>query len=510
MSTSRQRLYLIDGYSNIFRAFYAIRALSNSRGFPTNAVYGFINMLRKLLREENPDLIGVAFDVSDETVLRKEKFEEYKANRKPMPEDLKPQIPWIRKAIEAHRIPVLELEKYEADDVLGTLAKRASEAGYEVVLVSADKDLMQLVDEHVRVFHTGRERLYDPQGVEEDFGVPPSRIIDVLALKGDAVDNVPGVPGIGDKGARQLIREFGDLDSLLERAEEVTRKSYREGLQEHRDKAELSRELVTIHTDLPIDFDPESLRHEPPDAEALAEICRELEFMTLLEEVQATADGSADEVEPAQEALTAEEFTATTAALDFPLYVATIGPEEPLGMAVAGTEDPILYADFRQPGMRDAAIERLEGWLDDADARIAGHDLKELLRLTSRGVFPVARLFDTKIASYLLRSAARAHTLEEVASERLRLKILQASEVGWKKGQEPAIGSEAILAFAAERVEVPRRLEVRMRTELDSSGLTRVFDEIEIPLIPVLVGMEEAGVLLDVDFLSGRDLRVGR
>ena len=501
MSTPRQRLYLIDGYSNIFRAFYAIRALSNSKGFPTNAIYGFLNMLRKLLREEKPELIGVAFDVADETVLRKEKFEDYKANRKPMPEDLVPQIPWIRRAIEAHRIPVLELEKYEADDVLGTLARRASEAGYDVVLVSADKDLMQLVDEHVRVFHTGRERMYDPAAVEEDFGVPPERIVDVLALKGDSVDNVPGVPGIGDKGARQLVREFGDLDSLLDRADEVSRKSYREGLKEHRDKAELSRELVTIHTDLPVDFDPDRMRHESPDVEELAEIYRELEFNTLLDELEIEASGGAEEVAPAEEVLSPDEWQARTADLAGWICLAAVGPGDPLGVAVAGAQGPVLFADFRREDLREAVIGSLERWLR-ADATIVGHDLKEVLRLAPSGAVASAALFDTMLASYLLRSAARAHALEEVASERLRLKLLKSDQAGWSKGQEPPLGSEAVLAFAGERVEAPRRLEPRMRDELASSGLENVYRQIEGPLVPVLMGMEEAGVLLDVEFLA--------
>jgi DNA polymerase-1 len=510
MPTTRQRLYLIDGYSNIFRAFYAIRGLSNSKGFPTNAVYGFLNMLRKLLREESPELVGVAFDVSDETVLRKEKYEEYKANRKPMPEDLKPQIPWIRKAIEAHNIPVLELEKYEADDVLGTLAKKASAAGYDVVLVSADKDLMQLVDQHVRVFHTGRDRMYDPQAVEEDFGVPPSRIVDVLALKGDSVDNVPGVPGIGDKGARQLIREFGDLDSLLDRAEEVTRKSYREGLQEHRKKAELSRELVTIHTDLPVEFDPNDMRHDPPDTRALAEIYRELEFMTLLDELETGAEEAADGLPPARETVSGEQWSEAAADLGSPLIIGVIGAGDPVGLAVADAQSTVLFADFRRDGVRQPVVESLEAWLSDPQMVVIGHDLKEVLRLAPAGPETRARLFDTMLASYLLRSAARAHTLEEVAFERLRLKLLKADEVGWKKGLEPACGSDAILAFAGERLEAVRRLEAGMGEELESSALARVYREIEAPLIPVLVGMEETGILLDTDFLSSLSGEMGQ
>ncbi|MDX1632937.1 MAG: 5'-3' exonuclease H3TH domain-containing protein, partial [Thermoanaerobaculia bacterium] len=302
---SKPRLFLIDGYSNIFRAFYAIRGLSNSRGEPTNAVYGFHNMLQKLLREEDPELIGVAWDLGEPTV-RSDKYEDYKAHRKPTPEDLIPQLPWIRRLLEAYDIPVLEMEGYEADDVLGTIALEAAEEDYEVILVSADKDLMQLVRPGVSLFHTGRDKLYDPELVEEDFGVPPERVIDVLALTGDTSDNVPGVPGIGKKGAPQLIREFGDLETLLDRAEEVSRKSYREGLQEHRETAILSRDLVTIHTDLEIPFEPERLHREEPDVEALREIFARMEFFSLLEELTTTREERG--MEPAVEVTSSEEL----------------------------------------------------------------------------------------------------------------------------------------------------------------------------------------------------------
>ena len=228
-----------------------------------------MQILRKVLKDEAPDFIGVALDISDKTV-RTEKYADYKANRAPMPDDLVPQIPYVRKAIEAFRIPRLELDNYEADDVMGTLAKKAAAAGYEVVLVSADKDLMQLVGPHVTLLHTGRNKRYDAAGVIEDFGVPPEKVADVLALMGDAVDNVPGVPGIGEKGARQLVAEYGSVEALLERASEVPRKAYREGLLAHREQALLSKELVTIHTDLPIEIHPESLQLDPPDAGAPA------------------------------------------------------------------------------------------------------------------------------------------------------------------------------------------------------------------------------------------------
>jgi DNA polymerase-1 len=498
--SSRKRLYLIDGYSNIFRAFYAIRGLSSSKGQPTNAVWGFLQMLRKLLRDESPELVGVALDVSGATV-RKEQYEEYKANRKPMPDDLRAQMPWVRKVIEAHRIPILELEKYEADDVLGTLSKRAAEEGYDVVLVSADKDLMQLVGPHVSVYHTGRDKLYDPKLVKEDFGVPPERVIDVLALKGDSVDNVPGVPGIGEKGAQNLIKEFGSLDELLERAGEVKRKSYREGLEEHRDKALLSKDLVTIHTDLPVEFSPEALRHDEPDSEALAEIARELEFFSLLEELGPTTSGGA--VEPAVALASADEWAERAASLEEPIYLSVVGYQRVLGLAAAGAEGEVLFADFRVEGLREAVVETLEGWLADKDRSLSGHDLKEVLRLTSQGPVCAATLFDTMLASYLLRSAMRSHELAEVALDRLHYKAMTVKEAGWDKKTEPMVGHGALLGYAAEQIELPRRMAPVMRKELEAASLERLYEDLEAPLMPVLLGMEEAGILLDSDFLAG-------
>ena len=505
MPAPRPRLFLIDGYSNIFRAFYAIRNLSNSRGQPTNAVYGFVTMLRKLLRDENPELIGVALDVSGKTV-RSERYEDYKANRAPMPDDLRAQMPWVRQAIEAYRIPILEEPNYEADDVLGTLADKAAAAGYDVVLVSADKDLMQLVGPHVSLYHTGREKLYDEAAVAADFGVPPAQVVDVLALMGDAVDNVPGVPGIGDKGAKALIAEFGSLEALLERAGEVSRKAYREGLTEHADKARLSKELVTLHRDLPIELEPERLAHDPPDPEALRSLFTELEFYSLLDEL-GSAGGA--ELARAEEAEAPAAWRQRTAEAAGAVTLAAVGGEEPAGLAVAA-DGAIVFADFRRPGMREAALASLAGWIADPGRELVGHDVKELLRLAHRargegGAAPCrAPFFDTMLASYVLRPAAHGHSLEELAFERLGHKALTAKDAGWDRGHQPPPGDERLLAFAGERVALVERTAGPMRQELAAGGgaLDRIYREIEEPLVPVLLAMEEAGVRLDVPYLG--------
>lgn len=510
-----QRLFLIDGYSNIFRAFYAIRNLSNSRGEPTNAVYGFVQMLRKLLREERPELVGVALDVSSETV-RTERYQDYKATRAPMPEDLRPQIPWIRRALAAYRIPILELERYEADDVLGTLAKKAAEAGYQVVLVSADKDLAQLVGPRVSLMHTGRNKLYTPELVAEDFGVPPERVVDLLALMGDSSDNVPGVPGIGRKGAQQLVREYGTVEELLDRAAEIGKKSYREGLTQHREQALLSKELVTIHVDLPLDFDPEALHHDPPDAEALRKLFSELEFFSLVEELDRDSAG-AEEIPAAEEVTAAQVWRERTAALPARVLVSRLGSGEALGLAVgpaggAGAEGPVCYADLRRDGLGEAARATLAGWIADPQRELVGHDLKEVVRLVEGGGGPGGRLevgaalFDVMLASYLLRPAVHGHGYEDMCLERLARKALTEKDAGWDREGPPPVGDSRLAELAGERLALGARLAEEAARELETAGggaLGRVYREIEEPLVPVLLAMEERGVLLDRGFLAG-------
>jgi DNA polymerase-1 len=509
MTEPRPRLYLIDGYSNIFRAFYAIRNLSNSRGEPTNAVYGFVTMLRKLLREERPELVGVALDVGGPGV-RSERFEAYKANRIPMPPDLATQLPWIRRVLDAYRIPMLEEPRYEADDVLGTIACQAAEQGYDVVIVSADKDLMQLVRPGVSFFHTGRTKLYGPKEVEEDFGVPPEKVPDVLALMGDTIDNVPGVPGIGEKGAKQLIADYGSLEALLERAGEVSRKTYREGLLANAEQARLSKELATLHCDLPIALEPERLRLEAPDPVALRRLWTELEFYSLLEELEPTARVEG-EAPAAAEIESPEEWRRMAEALTGDLHVAVLGEEHPIGLAVGTAEGAVWMADLRRPGMREAAVATVAHWAEDPATTLVGHNLKEVLRLCAGGRFCKAPLFDAMLASYLLKASVHGHTLEELALERLNRKPLSPKDAGWDKGQEPPQGDSRLLAYAGERVDLSRRLAGPMRAELEASpALGRIYQEIEAPLLPVLLGMEERGILLDIDLLAEMSLELGK
>src|SRR3954452_11614427 len=278
----RPSLFLIDGSNNVYRSYFAIRNLTNSSGLATNAVYGFTQTLKKLLKDFAPDCIAVAFDISS-AKTRHEAFADYKKDRRPMPDDLAIQLPLVNEVLEGFRIPVIGVEDWEADDLLGTLACVARDRGYDVVLATSDKDFFQLVGDGIKLFHTGREVLYDAKGVEETFGLPPEKVVDVMAIWGDAIDNIPGVPGIGEKGAKALISEFGSLEGVYENLDKL-KPAQRKKLEEHRDKAFMSRELARIKCDLGIDADFEKYKRRDPDRAALHDVFSRLEFASLMQE----------------------------------------------------------------------------------------------------------------------------------------------------------------------------------------------------------------------------------
>src|SRR6266550_6157928 len=278
------RLYLIDGSSQMYRAYHAIRGLTGPDGNSTNAVYGFVTMLRKLINDHQPQYIAASFDLAGPT-FRDEIVADYKANRSPMPGDLAEQIPWVHAACEAMGVPILTSKRYEADDVIGTLATKAVAEGFEVAIVTGDKDFFQLVHDGLKVYNPRDDGTwYDEEGVKEKFGVAPHQVVDVLALMGDSIDNIKGVPGIGEKGARDLIAAYGSLDGLLAHASEVSNKRYREGLLEHSEDARQSRELARIRTDVPVDFIAESLRYRGGSRERCFELFTRLGFRTLIME----------------------------------------------------------------------------------------------------------------------------------------------------------------------------------------------------------------------------------
>ncbi|HEY5908131.1 MAG TPA: DNA polymerase I, partial [Vicinamibacteria bacterium] len=509
-----QTLYLIDGSAQFHRAYHAIRGLATSRGLPTNATYGFTTMLRKLYEDEKPEYVAISFDVPGPT-FRHEEYKEYKANRRKMDDDLAVQIPYVRRVCEVYRLPILDVPGFEADDVIATLTRQATEQGFQVVVVSGDKDLLQLVDDKVQVLNPGRDGMgavrYDVKKVEEKWGVPPARVVDVLALMGDSVDNIPGGPGIGDKGARDLIREFGSVEAALERADEVKRAAYREGLKAHREDALLSKRLATVRKDAPITLDAQSLKLQEPDGPKAFALFSELEFQAIAREYATEAPTgetrlriltSLEEVS----ALTAEALAAGRMALT---VLAT--SNEPmrarlLGIAVAVEPGEASYIplghtriEVPEPLATGEVLARLRPALEDPKVeKLSAHGKRDRVMFACAGTGCEGLRFDAIVASYLLNPGKRAYSLDDLALEYLGERP--------EAGTEGVAGEDAALQptarAAARAASAVLRLAEPVRARLGAEALLPIFDEMELPLVPVLADMERAGVKIDSPLLA--------
>jgi DNA polymerase-1 len=512
----RNTLYLVDGTNNIYRAFHAIRELSNSRGLPTNAIYGFTAMLRKLLKDFDPRFLAVVFDRPEPT-FRHKAYPAYKAHRPETPEALITQIPWIKKVLGAYRVPVVEMAGWEADDLIGTLAARARQAGMGAVIVATDKDLLQLVGGGVLYYNPHRERLLDVADVEQVFGVRPEQVPDVLALWGDQSDNIPGVPGIGDKGAKDLIRRFGDLEALLAGAATIENRRYREPLLTHAADARLSRDLATIRCDAPLDFAAQAFRVAPPDHDEARRLFTELEFGPFLRELPVPAAThevrhevllDAEALGRAVGGLAGEGRVALGLETDRPDPMrATL-----VGITLAGEGGafyvPLGHRALGAPGQMAAteALSRLRPLFAPGGPRLVGHDIKSALVLLGRlGVEPPRFAFDTMLASYLLNPSRRAHTLEVIAQEVAGLAVpAWAALLG--EGARAAELGDADVGRAAEvacaRAAALLRLEPEMRRTLEADGLAALLDDLEMPVAAVLADMERTGIAIDPGFLA--------
>jgi DNA polymerase-1 len=518
------RLYLIDGSSQMYRAYHAIRGLTGPDGRSTNAVYGFVTMLRKLLAEHQPEYIAASFDLAGPT-FRREMAATYKANRAPMPPDLAEQIPWVHEACEALGVPILTFEGFEADDVIGTLAQRAAGAGFEVAIVTGDKDFFQLVSDGIKVYNPRDEgSWYDEAGVKEKFGVSPARVVDVLALMGDAIDNIKGVPGIGEKGARELITAHGSLDLLLEHAADVPQKRYREALMAHADSARQSRELARIRTDVPVAFDSEAVRYRGPSSERAFRLFSSLGFRTMVAEYAPTADTVGKDYRLVR---SHEELDALAVELEqagtIGLRVLTDGAA-PLRARVAGLSFAIgsraaRYVPLGHTGLDGVtglhpvdAIARLKPLLENPSIAKVGHDLKhDVIVLARQGVALRGLEFDTMLASYVIDATRSSHTLEDAALEHLGYKALTEEGLcgrGTKALAFTELPIEAARDFAAERSDLPRQLVAPLQGLVVRDGLDSVLRELELPLVPVLADLERAGVRLDVDALKAQSQRL--
>jgi DNA polymerase-1 len=507
-------VYLIDGSGQLHRAFHAIHGLATSRGLPTNATYGFTTMLRKLLQDERPEHAAVLFDPPGKTA-RHQQYAEYKANRPAMDADLAVQLPYIRRVCEAFRLPIVELPGFEADDVIATLAGQAVAAGLRVVIVSADKDLLQLVDDAVVVLNPGREgtgaTFLDRKAVEEKWSVPPERVVDVLALVGDSVDNVPGVPGIGDKGARELVREYGSVEAAIANADKVKRAAYRTGLKDHAAQALLSKQLVTLQRDVPVTLDLEAIVCREPDGAACHALFKELEFQALAREYapqQAAGPGEHRLLldAPAIEAAVAEARRAGRVALGVVVTSPQAMRARPLGIALAWAAGASVYVPLWREGLdaqgalpASEALARLRPLLEDPGLRKASaHSKRDRVVLARHGVALEGLGFDALLASYMLDPGRRAYALDDLAFEYLGERRSAGGE-GVAGTETPAA---ALAAAAGADGELVLRLDQPMSARLREEGLLPVYESMELPLVAVLADMELAGVKVDTALLA--------
>jgi DNA polymerase-1 len=552
-ASGKGRIFLVDTMSFIFRAYHAMtrqRPMSTKTGVPTAATYVFVNMLRKLRDDFSPEYLAAVFDVGAPTIrnqqaeaittirkfdIKTQTFKEsqyggYKANRAEMPGDLVQQIPYIRRALEGYRIPILQLDGYEADDVIGTLARKAAAESYPVFVVSSDKDMLQLVNDKVFVLNPPKDNLIcDAAKVEEILGVPPSKVVDVMALRGDSVDNIPGAPGIGDKGSVDLIQRFGSVEQALEHAAEVEKKSYRESLQNNRDNILYSKQLVTIDTDVAVELDVAAMKAGDPDVESLRALFAELEFTSLLKELLPVVE------------VKEGDYREIKSKAEFEEYLRGLGENAPLALAIPTEDTESIFTestaeeDEPQPAqsgflalqpadaedhsadqsdeqgagvmqriavsnapgvgamvaMEDRALaDRVKSVLEDATLPKTVHDLKSALHYFDEQSLMLAGVkHDPMLYSYLLNPTYSSHSLPEVALRRFNLKLS---------------------GNLAEAADVTGRLGSALRKEVDDLGLTSVYEEIDAPLVPVLARMEDAGVKIDPATLGEMSVKLLR
>jgi DNA polymerase-1 len=538
-STNKPPVFLLDSMSFIFRAYHAMqrqRPMSTRNGVPTAATYVFVNMINKLRRDFQPEYFAAVFDISGQVfrderartmTLRKfnaktQTFEEvdyggYKANRTEMPPDLAQQLPYIRRALEAFHIPILQAEGFEADDVIGTLSKQAAHAGHPVYVVSNDKDMLQLVNDHVKVLNPVKDNLVlDRAKVEETLGVPPERVIDVMALRGDSIDNIPGAPGIGDKGSVELIQQFGTVEAALDRAAEVKRKTYRESLENNRDTVLLSKELVTIHCEVPLELDLNEMRTQPPDVNACRLLFTELEFTTLLKElappelehpVEHMLDPSAEQIEAFLALARQEGFALALPSSELQAVAEQVSEQEAESIEekepqlktmslldlVEAAEQPAPQKQELRVGVSANAgqallvpLDAIRPLLEDDSVPKRLHDLKGTLRvLEHHGVQLKNAPDDLMLYSYLVNPTHASHRLSDVAA---RFSSHPLNETGDKQFTEAA---QAVYALTPV-----------LRGEVDALETRNVYETIDLPLVSILLRMEEVGVRIDSGVLQ--------
>jgi DNA polymerase-1 len=525
-----KRIFLIDTMSHIFRAFFAPMGsrqepLRNSRGQVTQAVFVFTNMLRKLLKDENPEYIVAVLDSAAPT-FRHDNFAAYKANRGDMPDDLSSQMPYIIKVCEAFNIPMMKMDGFEADDIIGTLAKECERKGFQAVIVSNDKDLCQLVcDPLIVCMRQNSQNVKrkvpvppiewcDEAWVENKFGVPPSKIVDLLGLMGDSIDNIPGAPGIGEKGATKIIQQFGSAEEAMRRADEVTHKTYRESLKNNQDIIRQSIELATVHLSVPVNLDLDALKAKEPNRQLAYALFRELEFTALTREFADSTPLFDGDNKPVVEAERRYQIIKTREDLDklirrlwetehwsfqvddtnSPKKADSYAKHPPLGVAIATGAGASFYVDLENFAEgKDAAIAPLKDILSNGFLEKVTHDYKcNLAVLKKLDIEPEAVEDDTMLAAYLIDSSRSSYSVQMLAFQFLGIDAATDIPEGWTENQYRT----------AERADFVYQLAPMLRKKIKEDELEQIYAEIELPLVPLLYRIEVAGMKVDVDVLK--------
>jgi len=503
MKNEDKSLYLIDGNSLCYRAFYAIKELSTSKGFPTNAIYGFVNMLRKIIKDHEPDMMAVVFDMAGPTE-RHLKYEEYKIHREPMPDALADQMDRIKEVVEAYNIPVVRMQGYEADDIIATIADKSAKKGINVTIVSNDKDALQLVNDRIKVFspHPMGDKLYDEAAVEKKYGVHPGAMVEMMALMGDQSDNVPGVKGVGQVTAAKLVKEYGTVADIYRNIGKIGSDSLKKKLLESRDMAALSRELVELDRNVPVKVDIEEMKRAEPDNERLAELFSEFEFSRMIKELlpkTETPRGEYRKISPGRGPEDILKGVKKAKKFSFMLDGENSGIE---GIGLAWEKEKALYIPLSDSRFRDV----IGTLMNDKDVLKIGFDLKEDIRRLKRLDIDVAgEMFDVLIAGYLDDPSRPGYDLEDMA-RRMTGYNLSSGKGGaaWdEKGQATLdLSAAKDITGICERCDVLVRLHEALEDALREKDLVRLFREVEMPLVNVIADMEEEGVGIDTVYLE--------
>jgi DNA polymerase-1 len=504
-------LYLIDGNSYVYRAYYAIKGLSNSKGLPTNAIYGFTNMLLKIIREKKPDGLAISFD-SPVPTERHRIYEEYKAQRPEAPGELIQQIPHIRRMIEAFRIKIFEIPGYEADDILGTIARKAESEGANVFIVTGDKDMLQLVDNKVKVYDPMKDKVLDEEFIRDKFGVGPARVTEFMALTGDAVDNIPGIKGVGEKTARDLLSEFSSLEDLLNNVDRIRKDKLRTLVTENADIVRLSQKLATLDTSVPADANIEEFRLQEPDWPSLLSLLKEFEFGSMMKLIPSGATRKLQyetipSLEEAEELISSMQngFAFDTETTNRDPMIARL-----VGLSICSKKErasyiPISHSYEGVP--RQINKEDLFGILgrifEDESIDKAGHNIKyDIMVLRKEGIDVKGPVFDTMIAAYLLNPNKPNHSLEEVSLEYLSYRKKTFMEVLGRRNSFAEVPLEEAVPYACDDASLSFELKEILHGKLMENSLEKLYLDIEEPLIYVLADMEMAGLKVDLEKIS--------